>query len=79
MIGRALIALIGWYQRRGGGSRYLVECNFTPTCSSYVKKAILRFGAVEGLKLGYARLRRCNDPNRREKLRDPVPKSLPQG
>ena len=77
MIARALIALIGLYQRRGGGERYLVECNFSPTCSAYAKKAIRHHGAVEGVRLAIGRLRRCNDPNRRDKIPDPVPKIMP--
>ena len=77
MIGRALIALIDFYQRRGGGRRYLVECNFTPSCSAYAKSAIRRHGTYHGLKLAWSRLRRCNDPNRRERVSDPVPEVLP--
>jgi uncharacterized protein len=77
MIARALIALIGLYQRRGGGERYLVECNFSPTCSAYAKAAIRRHGTVGGVRLAIGRLRRCNDPNRREKISDPVPKVAP--
>jgi putative component of membrane protein insertase Oxa1/YidC/SpoIIIJ protein YidD len=77
MIARALVTLIGLYQRRGGGGRYLVECNFLPTCSAYAKKAIRRHGAAAGLRLAIGRLRRCSDPNRSDKILDPVPVVMP--
>lgn len=76
MIARLLVRIIEFYQRRGGGRRYLVECNFTPTCSAYAKSAIGRFGALAGGRLALGRLRRCNDRNRRRKMHDPVPKTL---
>ena len=77
MIARALVWLIDLYQRRGGGRRYLVECNFTPSCSAYAKQAIRRFGAIDGMRLAVARIRRCTDPNRHQKISDPVPDAYP--
>jgi len=77
MIARLLIGLITLYQRRGGGRRYLVECNFTPSCSEFAKTAIERFGARAGVGLAIARVRRCDDRNLRHKIHDPVPEVLP--
>ena len=41
-------------RRRGHGS-----CRYVPTCSSYAADALRRHGAVRGLTLAVARLRRC--------------------
>ena len=60
MIARILVGLISLYQRRGGGQRFLVECNYTPSCSEYAKTAIERFGVRVGVGLAIARIRRCN-------------------
>ena len=37
-----------------------INCKFTPTCSEYTKKAIEKYGALKGLKLGICRILRCN-------------------
>lgn len=71
------IRLIDGYQKSGGGSRLLVECNFEPSCSEYMKLGIARHGLVDGLKLGLRRLRRCNQPDQVGKLVDPVPEEYP--
>ena len=56
------VRLIEHYQKRGGGSAlFLVDCNFEPTCSEYTKLAIIRFGVFNGMRLGFARIARCND------------------
>ncbi len=34
-------------------------CRFTPTCSQYMKEAILTYGTLKGLKLGIKRLLKC--------------------
>ena len=60
MIARILVGLISLYQRRGGGQRLLVECNYTPSCSEYAKTAIERFGVRAGVGLAIARIRHCN-------------------
>ncbi len=74
MIRRLAIRLIDWYQSRGGGTRlFAVECNFEPTCSEYTKQAIERYGAIKGVRLGFARIRRCNDPDLTKKIDDPLP------
>ena len=76
MIARLLIALIDGYRRHGGGRRLLVECNFQPTCSAYAREAIGRHGTWAGLRLAWARVRRCTDRDRLQPIADPVPDRL---
>lgn len=35
-------------------------CRFTPTCSQYMKEAIIKYGTSKGLWLGIKRLGRCH-------------------
>ncbi len=35
-------------------------CRFTPTCSEYMKEAIIKYGTFKGIKLGIKRLIRCH-------------------
>ncbi len=35
-------------------------CLYRPTCSEYFREAILKFGIIKGMALGFARLMRCN-------------------
>lgn len=66
------------YQAGGGGlERLRVDCNFTPTCSEYARQAVLRFGALRGLRLGWRRIRRCTDPDCVTRIEDPVPGRWP--
>jgi putative component of membrane protein insertase Oxa1/YidC/SpoIIIJ protein YidD len=66
--------LIRGYQRRGGSKRLLnTECNFEPSCSEYTRQSIERYGAVRGWRLGLSRIRRCNQPDLVDKIRDEVP------
>lgn len=74
VLGRLAVRLINWYQSRGGGNRlFAVDCNFEPGCSEYTKQAIEHYGAIKGVRLGFARIRRCNDPDLPHKIDDPVP------
>ena len=71
---RWLIAGIEAYQERGGGiDGFRVDCNFEPTCSEYARQAVLRFGAVRGLRLALGRIRRCTDRDCVGRRADPVP------
>ncbi|MBT7334269.1 MAG: membrane protein insertion efficiency factor YidD [Gammaproteobacteria bacterium] len=68
----ALCRLIERYQRNGGGSRYFnTDCNFEPTCSEYAKQAILALGSRRSVPVILSRLRRCNDPDKIERVCDP--------
>ena len=60
------------YQRRGGGRQFAVKCNFKPTCSEYTKQAIEHYGLYQGLKIGFKRLKRCNQPDLIKKISDPL-------
>lgn len=70
---RIAIAALNRYSRKGGGARFAVECNFTPSCSEYARIALRRFGVLRGAPLILGRLRRCNDPNCMHLISDPVP------
>jgi putative component of membrane protein insertase Oxa1/YidC/SpoIIIJ protein YidD len=71
-LGNWLVALIECYQKRGGGSRVNVECNFIPSCSHYTKQAVEKKGVVKGLVLGFKRIKRCNQPDLVHKIEDPL-------
>ncbi len=74
MISKLALRLISWYQARGGGQRFFaVECNFEPGCSEYTKQAIRHYGARKGIRMGFARLKRCNQPDLVHKIDDPLP------
>ena len=34
-------------------------CRFYPTCSEYTKQAIIEYGSIKGLYLGFKRILRC--------------------
>ena len=56
---RTVVALITVYQKLV--SPWLgANCRFQPTCSSYTREAIGRFGVVRGGWLGLRRLARCH-------------------
>jgi putative membrane protein insertion efficiency factor len=35
-------------------------CRFEPTCSEYMRQAVLRYGALRGVWMGLKRLARCH-------------------
>ena len=35
-------------------------CRFHPTCSEYMRDAVLKYGAMKGIYLGLRRLGRCH-------------------
>ena len=37
-----------------------IRCKYEPTCSEYMKQAILKYGSVKGVWLGIKRILRCN-------------------
>ena len=39
------------------------SCTYLPTCSEYMLRAVLKFGAVKGVWLGVKRLNKCNGKN----------------
>ena len=38
-------------------------CRFTPTCSEYMKQAIIKYGVIKGGWLGIKRICRCHPLN----------------
>jgi uncharacterized protein len=40
-------------------ARYKPECRFIPTCSQYAILAIQKYGAIDGIRLGWSRFHRC--------------------
>ena len=73
MISKFFIALITIYQKFFSpmlGS----NCRFQPTCSTYTKEAIQRFGAFNGIILGFKRIFKCRPGG--ECGYDPVPEDL---
>lgn len=53
-----LIRLINFYQKLPLSSHRM--CRFTPTCSEYMKEAIIKYGSLKGIKLGIKRLLKCH-------------------
>lgn len=55
---KLLIKLIELYQVTPLSSHK--NCRFTPTCSEYMKQAIIKYGTFKGIKLGFKRLLKCH-------------------
>jgi len=73
MLTKLSIQAINWYQSRGGGKRYLVSCNFTPSCSQYAREAMQVYGFFSAMPMIWRRLRRCNDRSMLHPIADPLP------
>lgn len=43
-----LSPLVGWH------------CRFAPSCSDYMREAVIEYGAIKGIALGIKRLARCH-------------------
>ncbi len=46
-------------------------CRYQPSCSEYAEQAITKYGAIKGVHMGWARIRRCTPDG--ESGHDPVP------
>lgn len=55
---KVLIKLIDLYQ--SSPLRTHDRCRFVPSCSQYMKEAIIMYGVPKGLFLGIKRLLRCH-------------------
>ena len=55
---KLLIKLITFYQNTP--IRAHNHCRFTPTCSQYMKDAIMMYGSFKGLKIGLKRILKCH-------------------
>lgn len=54
---KILVGLINLYQIMPFSSHAC--CRFYPTCSEYTKQAIIEYGSIKGLYLGFKRILRC--------------------
>lgn len=58
MIKKFLLFLIKIYQSI---SKYTPPvCRFTPTCSEYMRQAIVKYGVIKGIWLGVKRICKCH-------------------
>jgi len=58
MIKKFLLFLIKIYQSI---SKYTPPvCRFTPTCSEYMRQAIVKYGVIKGVWLGVKRICKCH-------------------
>lgn len=66
---KVILFLIGIYQKI---SKYTPPvCRFTPTCSEYMRQAIIKYGVLKGGWLGIKRISKCHPLH--EGGYDPVP------
>lgn len=56
---RGLVALLEMY-RRFFSPLFPSCCRFSPSCSAYMQEALVMYGVLRGLKLGFLRLLRCH-------------------
>lgn len=67
---RAALAAIDYYQRRVS-PRLPVLCRYEPSCSEYMRLAILKYGLGRGVWRGTLRLLTCAPWSRRPHLDPP--------
>ncbi len=58
MLARVMLGAIRFYQR-GISPFSPPSCRFTPTCSEYAARAVVRHGPVRGGWLAFRRILRC--------------------
>jgi len=54
-----IAALLGFY-KRFVSPLLPSACRFEPTCSEYMRQAVLPYGALRGVWMGLKRLARCH-------------------
>ena len=72
---RILIKIIELYQATP--LHVHTYCRFTPTCSQYMKEAIIEYGSFKGFLMGIKRILRCHPFGKYGS--DPVPKKVSDG
>jgi len=55
---KIIIWLINVYQKTP--TRSHVSCVFIPTCSEYTKEAVIKYGSIKGVFLGFKRILKCH-------------------
>ena len=55
---KLVISMINVYQKTPTKAHF--SCIFLPTCSEYTKEAVLKYGIIKGLWLGFGRILRCH-------------------
>ncbi len=55
---KIIIYLINLYQKTPLKSHS--SCVFLPTCSEYTKEAVVKYGSIKGLFIGFRRILRCH-------------------
>jgi putative membrane protein insertion efficiency factor len=71
LISKILIFIISLYQKFISPIKRRSSCIYYPTCSSYAKEAIQKYGAIKGVYLSARRILRCHPFH--EGGYDPVP------
>lgn len=63
---RLLVSLINFYQTYLSFDKGVLAvfapggaCRYNPSCSEYTKLMVLRYGVIEGIKMGLKRIWRC--------------------
>ena len=62
MFSKLLLGAINVYQENAP-KRIRMSCRFEPSCSNYMKLAVVKYGAIHGVTVGMNRLLRCKVPN----------------
>lgn len=60
---KILIYLINFYQKYISIYYTKPICGFYPSCSEYTKEAIIKYGALKGIYLGFKRILKCHPFN----------------
>ena len=63
MLKRAVVWMIGWYQKNHIKPRFYHRCIYTPTCSEYAIQALKKYGFIKGSWLFWKRFRGCRAEN----------------
>jgi len=59
---KSLVKIISFYQKNISPllKSLGVNCKYYPSCSEYMKCAILKYGILKGIFIGIKRILRCN-------------------
>lgn len=65
IITKILVSLINFYQKYLSRDTGLFKsknptCVFYPTCSEYSKEAIVKYGPIKGISMGFKRIIKCH-------------------